>query len=690
MRLAQNVSAFPAGVVAAASWDRDLAHTRGAQIGAEFKGKGSHIGLGPVVGPLGKNALDGRAWEGFSVDPYLTGVMSAQTVTGMQSVGVQSCTKHFVGNEQETNRGSFPQPDSTTISSNIDDATLHELYLWPFYDAVRAGTASVMCSYNKLNGTYACQNDKALNDILKTQLGFQGYIVSDWGAQHSGVLAANNGMDLAMPGGLFIVTTEPTFWREHLADAVNNGSVSQSRLDDAAIRFMTPYFALGQDSPSYPKVDPTSTGMSLFLFPDQAVTNSLVGGPSVRDVRQDHAELIRTLGAAATVLLKNDNGILPLSKPKSIGVFANDAGAKPLGDIQQTTNYYYGTLPLGGGSGTGHFPYVTDPLSALRARAAQDNTTITDFLDNDVLALGLAGPGSFLGLNISSPPDICLVFLKGWAEEASDRAALSADWSGDDVVQRVAARCPNTVVITHTPGPILMPWASLPSVRAILAAHYPGQEIGAAIVDVLYGATNPSGHLPYTIAHAAADYPSEPVPGAPYADNFTERLLIDYRWFDARAIAPLYPFGHGLSYTNFSISAVRAAAPTSAPLSPLPALQSRPAPGGNPDLWTVVQTVTATVANTGARAGAAVPQLYLSLGAGAPAGHPLRQLRGFDKVPLAPGESTTVTFALTRRDVSYWDVAAQAWRIPRGELGVGVGWSSGEWGVGTTGFTLVP
>jgi beta-glucosidase len=203
IRQATYASVFPAGLTAASSWDRGLIFARGLYMGAEFKGKGSHVALGPVVGPLGRSGYGGRVWEGFSPDPYLTGVAAEQTIWGMQQAGVQTSLKHYIGNEQETQRNPDKSANGTTIeavSSNIDDRTMHELYLWPFANGVRAGTASIMCSYNRLNGSYGCQNSKTINGLLKTELGFQGYVVSDWQATHAGVDAINAGLDMDMPG----------------------------------------------------------------------------------------------------------------------------------------------------------------------------------------------------------------------------------------------------------------------------------------------------------------------------------------------------------------------------------------------------------------------------------------------------------------------------------------------------------
>lgn len=215
-------TAFTPGIQAASTWDIDLIRQRGQYMGEEAKGCGIHVLLGPVAGPLGKNAQGGRNWEGFGPDPFLTGSAMAATIEGMQGAGIQASAKHFILNEQELNR--------ETMSSTVDDRSMHELYLWPFADAVKAGTASVMCSYNKINGTWACENNAILNNLLKNELGFQGYVMSDWNAQHTTNGAANGGMDMTMPGSDYNGGT--ILWGPQLNTAVNGGQVSKTRLDD--------------------------------------------------------------------------------------------------------------------------------------------------------------------------------------------------------------------------------------------------------------------------------------------------------------------------------------------------------------------------------------------------------------------------------------------------------------------------
>lgn len=261
----------------------------------------------------------------------------------------------YIGNEQETQRNPSTSPGNVTIdavSSNIDDRTLHELYLWPFADAVRAGVSSIMCSYNRMNQSYSCQNSKLLNGVLKDELGFQGYVMSDWGATHAGVASVEAGLDMDMPGTIGFFVANQSYFGGNLTAAVNNGSLTEKRLDDMARRVMTPYFHLRQNA-NYPSIDPGASSLNVLQM--QPVSEAYSYGPTNVDVRGNHAQLIRDLGAAGAVLLKNKNNALPLRSPKHIGVFGNDAGEPTDGLYFSSSNspsgYEFGTLPVGGGSG---------------------------------------------------------------------------------------------------------------------------------------------------------------------------------------------------------------------------------------------------------------------------------------------------------------------------------------------------
>ena len=636
----------------------------------------------PSTGPLGRSPWGGRNWEGFSPDPYLSGIAMQATVRSAQAVGVQACAKHYIGNEQETHRtnSEIDGVDVAGISANIDDRTLHELYLWPFADAVKAGVASFMCSYNRLNMTYACENEPLLNGILRDELGFQGYVMSDWFATHSGARAINAGLDLNMPGFLSETDFTHSYFGPNVVAGVRNGTISERRLNEMIRRVLTPYYYLNQDQKDYPTIDPSSYAVTEATY---GIISPNSDTPAGRDVRGNHSSLIREMGSAGTVLLKNLNNTLPIKSGKIIGVFGNDAPDVASGLIYPSNNFGFktGTLTVGGGSGSGRNPYVVPPLEAIKARAKQDGSRVVYLTDNEMIA-----QGDFK--SIYPWPDICLVFLKTWVREGIDRTTLEADWNSTMVVKNVASICPGrTVVITHTGGVNSMPWAEDENVTAILAAHYPGQESGNSIVDVLWGDVNPSGKLPYTIAKQDSDYnaPILNLTGPAATDsnawqvNFTEGLMIDYRHFDSENITPLYEFGYGLSHTTFDLApglAIEYAQGTVPALSVRSTANGTESPGGALDIWSELLQVTTTVTNTGRLTGATVIQLYISYPDNIPPGTPVRVLRGFEKVTIPAGEHTEVRFSLQRRDLSYWDVTAQNWRIPKGKIKISAGFSS--------------
>lgn len=507
------------------------------------------------------------------------------------------------------------------------------------------------------------------------------------GGTHSGVSSIEGGLDMDMPGGIGAYGMDwdsGSYFGGNVTLAVNNGTVDASRVDDMIIRIMTPYYLLGQDK-DFPTVDPSSGDLNTFSPKSTWRRDWNLTGERSRDVRGDHGELIRKIGSESVVLLKNEGNALPLKAPKVIAVFGNDASEDTQGYLNQN-DFEYGTLSVGGGSGTGQLSYLVTPLAAVKARAAQDGALVQQWLNNTLIATS-----NVTELWIPKTPDVCLVFLKTWAAEGEDRQHLSVDWDGEAVVESVAKDCSNTVVITHSPGINELPFADHPNVTAILAAHYPGQESGNSIVDVLYGVVNPSAKLPYTIAFNGSDYNAPPTTGVnttgayDWQSWYDEKLEIDYRYFDAHDIPVRYEFGYGLSYTTFELADLQAESLTySGAIKAAPA--DRPVEaGGNPALWETLYNVTATVTNTGDVDGAAVAQLYVTLPAtSATAGTPPRQLRGFDKPFLKAGENQTVSFQLARRDLSYWDIVAQQWLIPAGEFTLSAGFSSRDLRANTT------
>ncbi|KIH92662.1 beta-glucosidase [Sporothrix brasiliensis 5110] len=631
IRYGTGVTAFTPGIQAASTWDRALISKRGQYMGEEAKGCGIHVLLGPVGGPLGKIPVGGRNWEGFGPDPYLTGVAMAETIQGMQGAGVQACAKHFILNEQELNR--------ETISSTVDDRTMHELYLWPFADAVRAGVASVMCSYNKVNGTWACENKNILTDLLKEELGFRGYVVSDWNAQHTTTGAATGGMDMTMPGSDYDGKT--ILWGPQLTSAVNSGQVAKERLDDMATRILASWYLVGQDK-GYP-------------------------GTNIKaSVQSTHKDNVRAVARDGIVLLQNEGNILPLGKPKKLAVVGSAAIVNPKGMnscVDHGCNT--GALGMGWGSGTASYPYFVAPYDALKTRAAADGTQISlssSDATNSVESTVQGADAAIVVITADSGEGYITV-----EKVAGDRNDLDPWHNGNALVAAVAAANPNTIVVVHSVGPIVLESIlKNTGVKAVVWAGLPSQESGNALVDVLYGLVSPSGKLPYTIAKSAADYGTAVSHGS---DNFAEGLYIDYRHFDEKNIEPRFPFGFGLSYTNFTYGDIKV---TSTAKSG--AASGAVGPGGKADLFEDVATVTISLTNSGSVTGAEAAQLYLTLPSGSPAAPP-KQLRGFDKLKLEPGAAGTVTFNLRQKDLSYWD-AAKGWVVPSGTFTVHVGASS--------------
>ncbi|KAL5337215.1 putative beta-glucosidase L [Aspergillus crustosus] len=644
VRFANPVTVFPAGINAGATWDRELIRARGAAMGAESRGLGVNVQLGPALGALGKIPAAGRNWEGFSNDPYLMGVATAETVRGLQGSGVQACAKHFILNEQEHNR--------ETISSVADDRTMHELYLWPFYDAIKADVASVMCSYNKVNGSWACENDAILNGLLKGELGFRGHVLSDWNAQHSTVQSANTGLDMTMPGSDFATPPGSIYWGSNLGAAIASGSVPQSRLDDMVTRILSAWYLLGQDTD----------------FPPVAFSSWNGGAASVNVTTPEHGDLARTIARDSIVLLKNTNHSLPLGKPASLAVVGSDAIVNPNGaNACADRGCNVGTLAQGWGSGTAEYPYLVAPLSAIEEKLAESGTTIVTSTTDDAAA----------GAEAAAAAETAIVFITSDSGEgyitvenhAGDRNHLDPWHNGNALVQAVAQTNTPTIVVVHSVGPIILETIlAEPNVIAIVWAGLPGQESGHALADVLFGDVSPSGKLPYTIGKTEADYGADWT--TDLTDTFTEGLYIDYRHFDQAGIEPRYEFGFGLSYTEFTYTN----------LAPSISVTTGPTTGettvgGPSDLFTPIGTITVYIQNTGKVPGAEVAQLYLKYPDSAPPTPP-KQLRGFDKIHLVPGESGTTVFELRRRDVSYWDVGSQKWVVPKGEFGVFVGGSS--------------
>jgi beta-glucosidase len=452
------------------------------------------------------------------------------------------------------------------------------------------------------------------------------------------------------------------WWGKNLTEAVTNGSVALSRLDDMATRTMATYYFLDQNN-SYPTAN---------------IYGSTVQHPII-DVRGDHGKIIREIGAAGHVLVKNINQTLPLKAPRFVSIFGYDAEVKASPwtnparygggyEVNFGWETFNGTLIVAGGSGSNTPPYVISPFKAIQDRVIADRGTVRwDFWSANPIPQVIS--------------EVCLVFINAYASESFDRLSLTDKFS-DNLVLNVAANCSNTVVVLHSAGPrVVDAWIEHKNVTAVIFAGLPGQESGNSLVDILYGDVNPSGKLIHTIAKNESDYgnvlnSTVDFSAFPQSD-FSEGVYIDYKAFDRDNILPRFEFGYGLSYTTFAYSNLDITPLFTDPNStistaPYPSANISIIQGGHPELWDSLFNITATITNTGSVSGAEVAQLYLGI-----PGSPVRQLRGFDKVMVQVNETKTISFAVTRRDLSVWDVVSQQWKLQQDvKYGVWVGASS--------------
>ncbi|CAF3998101.1 unnamed protein product [Rotaria sp. Silwood1] len=617
-------TAFTPGIHIAASWDRNLFYKRAVAVGKEFRGKGVNVILGPMMN-FDRNARNGRNWEGFGADPYLAGENSFYYIQGVQDQDVIATAKHYICNEQETNRffglTGFPSiPDaikSKGYSANVDDKTIHEIYLWPFASSVAAGVGSVMCSYNEINGTQACQNDKILNKILKEELQFSGNVVSDWYATRTGVESVLAGLDVDMPG-------DDGFLGFSLLQAVKNGLISERRIDDMITRIVTPYYLLKQDE-RYPSIDLD------------------------RDFMGDHYKINREISSAGIILLKNKNNVLPFNVKKDKYLFIYGAAAGQSSEAASSNIFVAfskrptGALYQGGGSAFVNPTYAIDPLSALLIKGRDSHLNI-HYITNQNDYNSINDSFNFRGFANAK----CLVFISAWSTEGADRINLNSFNNGDKLVQTVASHCTNTIVIINSVSQVnIEAWIDLPNVVGVIYSGMPGSEYGPAIVDVLFGNYNPGGKLVFTLAKKDSDYGTDI--SVTKNSDYTEGVFLDYRHFDKYNIVPRYYFGYEQCIVSSQYQ------------------QNRIRPYNNiiaSKIYMPVYEITFTIINTGNLYGSEVPQLYL--GFPATAQQPPKVLRGFERVYLASGESKRVTLILTQKDISYWNVINQHWTVAPG------------------------
>lgn len=603
-------TALPSGMAVAASFDTAVASQFGDVIGRESRNLALHVLEGPGMN-LARNPTLGRNFEYFGEDPILSGTMGVAEIKAIQSHGVIAMAKHLVANEQETNR--------MTINENIDDKTLHELYMVPFEMAVKdGGVASVMCSYNSVNGASMCENKHILTDVLRGQWGFTGYVQSDFFAAHSTANTMLAGLDNEMPG--IDIAPLTTWWTPaKINAALTAGQISQSNIDTALGRRYTQMFKLG-------------------IF-DRPVAQTAI------DQAGDGA-IARAIGEQSAVLLKNANNLLPFDA-KSVrsvaligqGAYANKAVSGCCGGSSDVIPLYTVT-PLEG---------VQSVLKQLGSSATATLTIVAD--DNSNLAAAV---------DAAKQADVVIMLAGTIAEEGADRTSIELSNNQDAMIAAVAAANPRSALVMKDNASALMPW--IDQVPAVLETWFPGQEDGNIMANLVFGVANPSGKLPVTFpkksgdwpANTPAQYPGVNVNGVPTV-TYSEGLQIGYRLYDAQNVKPLFAFGHGLSYASFKLSSLQVSPQASDGTKPI--------------------TVSVDVENSGKVAGAEVPQVYVSLPAGL--GQPPKRLVGFQKVMLAPGEKKTVQIIIDPNSASHplatWDTASQQWKTANGQIQVMVG-----------------
>ena len=736
--------ATPVGIALGATWNPDLVEKVGNVLGDELKAKGAHILLAPTVN-IHRTPIAGRNFECYSEDPFLSGMLASAYIKGIQSRGVGACIKHFVTNDQEYERHS--------MSSEVDERTLREIYLEPFRLAIRNSNPwSVMSSYNRVNGTYACENDHTLLEILKGEWKYDGLVMSDWFGTYDPEVPAG-GLDWEMPG--------PARWmsEEHVRNALANGTLTEAALDDKVRRLLCVIEKAG-----------------LFTNPELQSERA--------ENKPQHRRIIREAACEAIVLLKND-GTLPLKKVKSIAVIGPYAEtAQILGGGSSGVTPHYAVSPFEGirnraGSkikvetAPGCFIYKNTPapapetLSTSNGRRPQKGLRLslfngTEFSGDPVytevttrvqygwfestvpnvdqeafslrlegfftpqesgvhtLALSAVGWGKLyldgkLVVDHSSdsamakeltvdleleggkaypikieyywkgnprwralsfghqPPhakdtlaeavklaknsDVVVVIVSlnaEWESEGFDRLDMKLPGAQNELIERVAKANKNTIVVVNVGSAVEMPW--IDRVPAVLQLWYDSQEQGNALADILFGDVNPSGKLPTTFPVRLQDNPAYTnYPGENGKVRYGEGIFVGYRYYDKKELAPLFPFGHGLSYTTFKYSNLRLSAKSSTPNELL--------------------KVRVDVANTGKVAGKEVVQLYVR-DLDATIARPEKELKAFAKVELAPRQTKTVSFTLDREAFWYFDVIKNGWATKPGEFEILIGSSS--------------
>ena len=615
------VTQLPAGVALAATWDPSLAERYGQVIGAEEYGKGASVNLGPTVN-IDRDPRSGRSFEALSEDPFLNASLDVPEIRGVQGQDVLSQVKHLAVYNQETYRNT---PANNVI---INARTEHEIYLPSFYAAVKSGDASVMCSYAVINGDFACNDADLETSVLRDAWGFGGFVTSDYAALHSPesgtTLLKNAGSVLPLSSGGSIAVVGPA--ADASATYAGGGSA-----------YVLPS---GTVSPLAGIKAAAGSGTGVAYQPGLPADTSLPAIPSA-DLSPAYAPT--PFGGSYTgTLTAPETGTYVLALTNPCGCYTStylSLDGKQIIDDPSTP-------PV-------HTYSVAVQLTAGKTYTLSISGDSSQLLWGTPSALA---PGIAAAVSAAKSASVAVVVVSDDTEsEATDRPSLNLPSAQDELISAVAAANPHTVVVVNAGAPVAMPW--LPAVAGVLDTWYPGQTSGTALASVLFGQTDPGGHLPVTFPASLSQVPASTTaqfPGNGSTVQYSEGVDVGYRWYDAKSIAPLYPFGFGLSYTRFAFSHLSV---------------SRQVTDGTQDV-----RVSAVVTNTGHRTGSEVAQFYLGDPAGT--GEPPRQLAGFQRVSLAPGASARVSFVLTPREESWWDDAAKGWTQTAGQYQVFVGDSS--------------
>ena len=582
---------FPAGSAFASSFDRDLIAGLGKRLGEASRAERVHTLLGPAVN-IKRSPLCGRNFEYLSEDPYLAGEMASSYVTAVQSQGVGVSVKHYAANNQE-----FCRMSTDTV---VSERALWEIYLAAFEATVKQSKPwTLMCAYNRLNGTYCCENSWLLDDVLRKEWGFDGIVMTDWGAMNNRVAAMKAGLNLEMPASHGIRDRE-------IVRAVEDGRLSMEVVDRRVEELL------------------------------RWIDRGLPEGPVPESYDKDeHDRFARHAAAECAVLLKNDDDLLPLDRGDDvvfIGTFAKAPRYQGGGSSHINATRVTGAVEAAGGGS--HVRYASG--------WEDDGVTRNEALLREAVE---AAKNARAAVIFAGLPD-------SFESEGYDRAHMDMPACQNELIEAVGAVQPNTVVVLHAGGPVLMPW--IDKARSVLHMYLGGQAVGAAAVDLLFGDAAPAGRLAETYPLRLEDTPAYlSFPGDGQKVVYGEGVFVGYRWYDSRKMPVLFPFGHGLTYTRFALDGLTV---------------SRNEYDGQGTL-----TVSVRVTNTGKRPGKHVVQLYVAPPAGSPHGRPVHELRAFEKVELGPGESKTVTLELDRRAFTYYEERIGGWRMEGGTCTIEVG-----------------